>query len=128
MLTGHLAGDLDEAGIAARSRGPRDLAAVGADTADPRLRTLLAELDLQGWHRVVVAAPDTLPDARLGEIGEQSTLSPWTLPPLAAALVPRHDLSRAAPDCRRVSDSWGRVPGCVPVLVPCGRRAGSPMR
>lgn len=46
--------DLSEARIAARSAGARDLAVVGCDPTDPEFGALLAELDAQGWCRVVV--------------------------------------------------------------------------
>jgi DNA-binding NarL/FixJ family response regulator len=49
--------DLAEARIAARSAGARDLAVVGCDPADPEFSALLAELDDQGWYRVVVVMP-----------------------------------------------------------------------
>lgn len=50
-------GDLAEARIASRSAGARDLAVVGCDPADPEFSTLLADLDDQGWYRVVVVLP-----------------------------------------------------------------------
>src|SRR5947208_1228945 len=49
--------DLGEARIAARTPGARDLAVIGCDPADPEFGALLAELDGQGWCRVVVVMP-----------------------------------------------------------------------
>jgi DNA-binding NarL/FixJ family response regulator len=49
--------DLAEARTAARTPGSRDLAVVGCDPADPEFGALLAELDGQGWCRVVVVMP-----------------------------------------------------------------------
>jgi DNA-binding NarL/FixJ family response regulator len=49
--------DLNEARTAARTPGARDLAVVGCDPADPEFGALLAELDGQGWCRVVVVMP-----------------------------------------------------------------------
>jgi DNA-binding NarL/FixJ family response regulator len=49
--------DLGEARVAARTPGARDLAVVGCDPADPEFGALLAELDGQGWCRVVVVMP-----------------------------------------------------------------------
>jgi DNA-binding NarL/FixJ family response regulator len=49
--------DLAEARIAARTPGARDLAVVGCDPTDPEFGPLLAELDGQGWCRVVVVLP-----------------------------------------------------------------------
>ncbi len=49
--------DPAEARIAARSAGARDLAVVGADPGDAEFSSLLAELDGQGWCRVVVVMP-----------------------------------------------------------------------
>jgi DNA-binding CsgD family transcriptional regulator/CheY-like chemotaxis protein len=49
--------DLSEARTAARTPGARDLAVVGCDPADPEFSSLLAELDGQGWCRVVVVMP-----------------------------------------------------------------------
>jgi DNA-binding NarL/FixJ family response regulator len=49
--------DLGEARTAARTPGARDLAVVGCDPADPEFGALLAELDGQGWCRVVVVMP-----------------------------------------------------------------------
>jgi DNA-binding NarL/FixJ family response regulator len=49
--------DLTEARAAARSPGARDLALLGCDPADPEFAGLLAELDAQGWYRVVVVMP-----------------------------------------------------------------------
>jgi DNA-binding NarL/FixJ family response regulator len=50
-------GDLAEARTAARSPGARDLAVLGCDPGDPEFSSLLAELDGQGWCRVVVVMP-----------------------------------------------------------------------
>jgi DNA-binding NarL/FixJ family response regulator len=50
-------GDLAEARAAARSPGARDLAVLGCDPGDPEFSSLLAELDGQGWYRVVVVMP-----------------------------------------------------------------------
>jgi DNA-binding NarL/FixJ family response regulator len=50
-------GDLAEARTAARSPGARDLAVLGCDPGDPDFSSLLAELDGQGWYRVVVVMP-----------------------------------------------------------------------
>ncbi|MCO1653599.1 helix-turn-helix transcriptional regulator [Pseudonocardia humida] len=50
-------GDLAEARTAARSPGARDLAVLGCDPGDPEFSSLLAELDGQGWYRVVVVMP-----------------------------------------------------------------------
>ncbi|WP_214407646.1 helix-turn-helix transcriptional regulator [Pseudonocardia lacus] len=50
-------GDLAEARTAARSPGARDLAVLGCDPGDPEFSSLLAELDDQGWYRVVVVMP-----------------------------------------------------------------------
>jgi DNA-binding NarL/FixJ family response regulator len=49
--------DLGEARVAARTPGARDLAVVGCDPGDPEFGALLAELDGQGWCRVVVVMP-----------------------------------------------------------------------
>jgi DNA-binding NarL/FixJ family response regulator len=49
--------DLGEARTAARTPGARDLAVVGCDPGDPEFASLLAELDQQGWCRVVVVMP-----------------------------------------------------------------------
>lgn len=49
--------DLGEARTAARTPGARDLAVVGCDPGDPEFGSLLAELDGQGWCRVVVVVP-----------------------------------------------------------------------
>lgn len=46
-----------EARLAARSTGPRDLAILGMDPAGPEFGALLAELERQGWSRVVVLMP-----------------------------------------------------------------------
>src|SRR4051794_3730201 len=46
--------DLNEARTATRTPGARDLAVVGCDPGDPEFGALLAELDGQGWCRVVV--------------------------------------------------------------------------
>jgi DNA-binding NarL/FixJ family response regulator len=50
-------GDLADARTAARTPGARDLAVLGCDPADPEFGSLLAELDGQGWYRVVVVVP-----------------------------------------------------------------------
>jgi DNA-binding NarL/FixJ family response regulator len=50
-------GDLAGARGAVRSPGARDLALLGCDPAHPEFSSLLAELDGQGWYRVVVVLP-----------------------------------------------------------------------
>jgi DNA-binding NarL/FixJ family response regulator len=49
--------DLGEARTAARTPGARDLAVIGCDPGDPEFGSVLAELDGQGWCRVVVVMP-----------------------------------------------------------------------
>lgn len=50
-------GSVAEARLAARAPGPRDLAIVGVDPAEPEFSAVLAELEVHGWYRVVVLMP-----------------------------------------------------------------------
>ena len=104
-------GDLTEARIAARSAGARDLAVVGGDPADPEFSALLAELDGQGWCRVVVVMPragtrQIMSALLTGATGVLSApadpFAPTPEPALPGGAGPRSSGVRYVPDLRGV--------------------------